>query len=162
MDVKQRPLLYIETSVFGFYFDREPRNALRREAVRTLFTQVEIGLLHAGVSLLTIAELDGAQESTRTSLLELADRLEKLSADADEVDGLAEHYISENIVPRAAATDARHAAFAAVVGAEVLVTLNLKHLANERTERRLNAVNMREDYPQVRIRTPEEVVRYED
>jgi len=24
MDVKHRPLLYIETSVFGFYFDEEP------------------------------------------------------------------------------------------------------------------------------------------
>jgi len=160
--VRHRPLLYIETSVFGFYFDPEPRNALRRKAVQTLFSQVELGLLHAGVSLLTIAELDGAHESTRAGLVGLADRLEKLSADANEVDGLAERYISENIVPRAAATDARHAAFASVVGAEMLVTLNLKHLANEWAERRLNAVNMRESYPQIRIRTPEEVVRYED
>jgi hypothetical protein len=37
MEVKHRPLLYIETSVFGFYYDEEPRNALRREAVRTMF-----------------------------------------------------------------------------------------------------------------------------
>jgi hypothetical protein len=161
MDVKHRPLLYIETSVFGFYFDPEPRNALRREAVITLFSQIELGLLRAGVSLLTIAELDGARESARAGLLGLADRLEKLNADADEVDSLAEHYIKENIVPRAAATDARHAAFTAVVGAEVLVTLNLKHLANEWAERKLNAVNMRESYPQIRIRTPEEVIRYE-
>jgi hypothetical protein len=70
--------------------------------------------------------------------------------------------MAENIVPRSAAADARHAALAAVAGAEVLVTLNLKHLANELTERRLNAVNTREGYPQVRIKTPEEVVRYED
>jgi len=160
--VKRRPLLYIETSVFGFYYDQEPRNAIRRESVQTLFSQIELGLLHAGVSLLTIEELAGARESTRASLLGLADRLEKLTADAEEVDSLAEHYISESIVPRSAATDARHAAFAAVVHAEVLVTLNLKHLANEWAERKLNAVNMREDYPQVRIRTPEEVVRYED
>jgi hypothetical protein len=37
MEVKHRPLLYIETSVFGFYYDEEPCNALRREAVRTMF-----------------------------------------------------------------------------------------------------------------------------
>ena len=53
--MKQRPLLYIETSVFGFYFDPEPRNALRREAVTTLFSQIDVGLLRAGISLLTIA-----------------------------------------------------------------------------------------------------------
>jgi hypothetical protein len=162
MAVKQRPLLYIETSVFGFYYDEEPRNALRREAVRTLFHQIDLGMLHAAVSLLTVEELAGAREPVRTGLLGLAERLEKLVADSDEVDSLAEHYIAENIVPRSAAADARHAALAAVAGAEVLVTLNLKHLANELAERRLNAVNTREGYPQVRIKTPEEVVRYED
>lgn len=162
MGVKQRPLLYIETSVFGFYYDEEPRNALRREAVRTLFHQIDLGMLHAAVSLLTVEELAGAREPVRTGLLSMVERLERLVVDSDEVDTLAEYYIAENIVPRSAAADARHAALAAVAGAEVLVTLNLKHLANELAERRLNAVNTREGYPQVRIKTPEEVVRYED
>ncbi|MCX6841326.1 MAG: hypothetical protein NTX53_03440 [candidate division WOR-3 bacterium] len=160
--MKQRPLLYIETSAFGFYYDEEPRNALRREAVRALFNQIDLGVLHAAVSLLTVKELAGAREPTRTELLSLVERLEKLAVDSDEVDNLAEYYIAENIVPRVAAADARHAALAAVAGAEVLVTLNLKHVANELTERRLNAVNTREGYPQVRIKTPEDVVRYED
>jgi hypothetical protein len=110
---------------------------------------------------LTVEELAGAGEPVRTGLLSLAERLEQLVADSGEVDSLAEHYITENIVPRYAAADARHAALAAVTGTEVLVTLNLKHLANELAERRLNAVNVREGYPQVRIKTPEEVVRYE-
>ena len=162
MAVKHRPLLYIETSVFGFYYDKEPRNALRSEAVRTLFHQIDLGTLHAAVSLLTVEELAGAREPVRTGLLTLAERLERLAADSEEVDSLAERYLAENIVPRSAATDARHAALAAAAGAEVLVTLNLKHLANELAERRLNAVNTREGYPQVRIKTPEEVVRYED
>ena len=160
--MRHRPLLYIETSVFGFYYDEEPRNALRREAVRTLFSQIDLGVLHAAVSLLTVEELAGAREPTRANLLSLVERLEKLIVDSDEVDNLAEYYIAEKIVPRVAAADARYAALAAVAGAEVLVTLNLKHLANELTERRLNAVNTREGYPQVRIKTPEEVVRYEN
>ena len=54
MAVRQRPLLYIETSVFGFYYEEEPRNALRREAVRTLFHRIDLGMLHAAVSLLTV------------------------------------------------------------------------------------------------------------
>ena len=92
----------------------------------------------------------------------MAERLERLVADSDEVDSLAEHYIAENTVARYAAADARHAALATVAGTEVLVTLNLKHLASELAERRPNAVNTREGYPQVRIKTPEEVVRYKD
>ena len=160
--MKRRPLLYLETSIFGFYYDDEPHNHLRREAVRLLFHQMDLGMVHAVVSLLTVEELADTRDPKRTSLLGLAARVEKLAADADEVDRLTECYIGEGIVPRSAAADARHAAFAAVAGTEVLVTLNLKHLANEWTERRLNAVNLREGYPLIRIRTPEEVVRYED
>jgi len=55
--VKQRPLLYIETSVFGFYHDKEPRNALRREAVRELLRQLDLGILKGVVSRLTLREL---------------------------------------------------------------------------------------------------------
>jgi hypothetical protein len=160
--VQHRPLLYLETSIFGFYFDTEPRNVLRREAVRTLLRQIDRGIVHAAVSLLTVEELAGTGEPMRAGLLGLVERLERLAADTDEVDSLTERYLAESIVPRAAAADARHAALATVAGAEVLVTLNLKHLANELTERRLNAVNTREGYAQVRIKTPEEVVRYED
>jgi hypothetical protein len=62
MSVKQRPLLYIETSVFGFYYDEEPRNALRREAVRTMFQQISLGMLDAAASPLTEEELDASAE----------------------------------------------------------------------------------------------------
>jgi hypothetical protein len=68
----------------------------------------------------------------------------------------------EGIIPVAFEADALHAAYATVSECEVLVTLNLKHLANEWAARKLNAVNVREGYPPVSIRTPEEVVRYEE
>lgn len=55
--MKHRPLLYLETSIFGFYFDDEPRNATRREAVRTLFDQIDLGILGAVTSPVTADEL---------------------------------------------------------------------------------------------------------
>ena len=65
-------------------------------------------------------------------------------------------------MPSAEHLDAIHAAYATVGRADIIVSLNLKHLANAWAERRLNAVNLREGYPMVSIRTPEPVVRYED
>ena len=44
----------------------------------------------------------------------------------------------------------------------MLVSLNLRHLANELTERKVAAVNLREGYQVLRIKTPEEVLSYED
>jgi len=156
--VRHRPLLYIETSVFGFYFDPEPRNALRREAVRELFRQIDLGMLEAATSPVTSAELIAAAEPLRTQVLSLLATIAPLRADETEVTRLAEVYIKEGVIPPAEGLDARHAAYATVGRAEVIVSLNLRHLANEWTARGLNAVNMREGYPLVSIRTPEQVV----
>lgn len=154
------PLLYIETSIFGFYHDDEPRNALRREAVRTLFHQVELGVLNVVTSPATVEELADTPGRYGSDLLELLADVAVLELDEAEVKRLASCYVSERIIPADYSADARHAAYAAVGRANVIVTLNLRHLANEWAERRINAVNLREGYPLVRIRTPEEVLRY--
>jgi len=160
--VKRRPLLYVETPVFGFYYDEEPRNALRREAVRTMFQQISLGLLDAAASPLTEEELDASAEPTRSKLLALLDQLAMLEAEDAGVSRLAGLYVEDGIIPAAETLDARHAAYATVARADIIVSLNLKHLANAWAEQRLNAVNEREGFPTVRIRTPEQVVRYED
>ena len=159
---KHRPLLYLETSVFGFCFDENPRNALRREAVRLLFHQAEMGLLRVGVSRLTERELAKSAGARRDELLALAARVETLDSADDEVEHLAGLYVAGGIIPAAYAADALHAASATICRCEVLVTLNLKHLANEWAERMVNSVNLREGYPQIRIRTPEVVLHYEE
>jgi len=160
--VKHRPLLYLETSVFGFYYDDEPRNAGRKEAVRELFREIDIGIIRAVTSPLTADELAATTGSKREELLQLLERVEELDLDEAEVRRMTAAYLAEGVIPGDYAADARHVACATVAGISVLVTLNLRHLANEWAERRLNAVNLREGYAMVSIRTPDEVVLYED
>ncbi len=160
--MKHRPLLYIETSVFGFLFDEEPRNAVRREVVVKLLDQVRLGLLDAGTSPVTYREFVDAAEPLRSRLLALLDIVRLLPADDDEAERLAEAYVKEAVIPEKHLDDARHVAYATVCKADVLVSLNLRHIANEWTERRVGAVNLREGYQLLRVRTPEEVLRYED
>ena len=158
----RRSLLYVETSVFGFYYDEEPRNVLRREAVRMLFQQIAIGLLDAVTSPATSGELAEAAEPVKGRLLGLLEGIPAIRAEEAEVRRMAELYLRERVVPPGEDLDARHAAYATVGRADVIVSLNLRHLANEWAERRLNSVNLREGYPLVSIRTPEQVVLYED
>jgi len=155
------PLLYIETSVFGFCFDEEPRNVLRRESALTLLRQMRLGILDGGTSPVTYHEFEGAAEPLRSRLLELLNDVRILPADDEEVERLAQVYLREGIVPSKFADDARHVAYATICGAGVLVSLNLRHLANEWTERKVAAVNQRERYGILHIRTPEEVLSYE-
>lgn len=160
--MKHQPLLYLETSIFGFYYDEQPRNAIRRESVRMLFRQIELGILKAVLSPVTERELNKSLGANRVGLLALAELADMLEVDDQEAQRLAALYVDENVIPQAYAADALHAAYAAVARCDVLVSLNLKHLANEWVSRRLNAINMREGYQLVSIRTPEEVVQYEE
>lgn len=82
--------------------------------------------------------------------------------DEAEVASLAALYLADGIIPAVYQADALHAAYATVSGSDVPVTFNFKRLANEWASCRLNAVNMREGYPLVSIRTPEGVISYED
>ncbi|MCX6844679.1 MAG: hypothetical protein NTX53_20645 [candidate division WOR-3 bacterium] len=160
--VKHRPLLYLETSIFGFYYDEEPRNALRREAVRALFEQVERGVLSAAVSPLTSEELTAMAEPARTKLLALLKGIAALQPDETEVKRMGAAYVRAGVVSQAEALGALHTAYATVARADIVVSLNLKQLANVWAERRVNAVNLWEGYPLLNIRTPETVLDYED
>jgi hypothetical protein len=92
-------LLYLETSVLGFCFDDNPRNALRREAALALFQQVRIGVLDAATSPVTFEELERAPEPLRSRLVELLDCVRKLLADRDEVERLTLAYVREGVIP---------------------------------------------------------------
>lgn len=160
--MKPNPVLYLETSVFGFCFDQKPYNTARREAAVALFKQVEAGFFRAVTSPLTTTELSRSAEPLRSQVLEILDAVDELNLDEDEVERLAALYVRDGVVPADFADDARHAAFASIAGADVLVSMNLRHLANEWAERKLNAVNLREGYRLIGVRTPDEVLRYEE
>jgi hypothetical protein len=159
---QRRPLLYIETSVFGFCFDGNPRNVLRREAAVALLEQVALGLFDAVTSALTFEELTRAREPLRAKLMASVGDVHLLKADRQEVERLAAAYVRDHVIPSEFADDAGHVAYATIGRTDLLVSLNLRHLANERAERGIGAVNLREGYQLLRIRTPEEVLRYED
>ena len=66
--------LYIETSVFGFYYDEDPCNLYKREATTKLFDQIEEGLFDGYLSDIVLEELSA------TSDLELREKLRNLTS----------------------------------------------------------------------------------
>lgn len=157
--------LYVETSVFGFYFDTSVANRSKRVAVRKLFQQIKDGLFDGYISGLVRAELTKAPAPYRQRLLRLIDQyqLKAIGYDEDEAAEVHQKYMETEVVPASVADDAAHNAIATVGGMDVVVSGNLKHLANELAARRFLAVNIREGYgSSLSIRQPEEVIIYED
>jgi len=160
--MRAKPLLYLETSVFGFAFDQYPANAFRRHAVRLLFDQIALGGFRAVTSPLTVREFNRAALPLRGRLLGMLDNVKLLDTADSDVEQLAGLYVKESVIPEDYDDDARHAAYATLSESDVLVTLNLKHLANEWAQRRLNAINLLGGFRPLSIRTPEEVIKYEE
>jgi len=157
--------LYVETSVFGFYYDVSAKNRQKRMAVRTLFRQIQEGRFQGYVSGLVRAELEKAPDPYRRRLLGLIDRygLIAVEYDEDEVARLQEKYLEARVIPTSVSDDAAHVAIATIAAMDVVVSCNLRHLANELAVRRFLAVNMRLGYSSsLSIRQPEEVIIYED
>jgi len=89
--------------------------------------------------------------------------LKAVEYDEDAAGELHEQYLRARVAPGAPDDDAAHIAIATVAGVDVVVSCNLKHLANELASRRFLAVNILQGYStSLSIRQPEEVIRYED
>ena len=164
-----RPLLYMETSVFGFCFDRHVENRSKRDATQRLFAQIRDGIFEGYTGAATILELERTKdEQLREAMLELLTNsgIQFLKMDANlqnDVALLADEYVSKGAIPATKVDDAIHIATMVVrPELDVLVTWNCRHIANLSVERKVKAITLGNGYEfNFRIMTPEEVVVYE-
>ncbi len=75
---------------------------------------------------------------------------------------LARKYIENGVIGQGKLVDAEHIAIATVNRVDVLVSWNFKHIVNLQKIHGYNSVNLRNGYPLLEIRSPREVVSYED
>lgn len=143
--------IYIENSVIGGYFDNEFKGA-----TRPLFELFRAGRYKAVVSSHTFDELDnGAPEQVKSNLRTIDYEAHIISPEMQE---LTEKYMAEKIVGEQYRSDALHIAAATVLKVDVLVSWNFKHIVNLGKIKLFNAVNEREGYGVLEIKTPQEVL----
>lgn len=146
------PRVYIDTSVIGGCVDNEFRERSER-----LFKDFEAERLRAVISNITIAEIIQAPEEVRSILDRPAlQKAERVILDEEAV-LLAEAYIQEGVVSDSNRVDAQHIAIATVERVDVLVSWNFQHIVKWSRIRAFNAVNLKLGYPQLEIRSPQEV-----
>jgi hypothetical protein len=146
--------IYLENSVIGGYFDDE-----FKESTIKLFEEFKKGSYKAVISAHVMAELEkGAPNYVIDNLDSI--KYEKYSVNNEMLE-LAEKYLTEGIITEKYRGDALHIAIATVVGVDVLVSWNFKHIVNLDKIKLFNSVNLKERYNLLEIRTPPEVLKYE-
>jgi predicted nucleic acid-binding protein len=150
-------VLYIDTSVIGGYFDVE-----FEVDTKMLFESVLKNEFDIMFSNITENELLNAPEQVRQLLSNIPERNKIRIELMEEAVQLADTYISENVVGKTSRDDCFHIALATIHKADVLVSWNFKHIVNVIRIRGYNAVNMKLGYPTIDIRSPKELIDYEN
>jgi predicted nucleic acid-binding protein len=148
---------YFDTSVFGGAFDRE-----FDETTLRLFERVKLGQVTCLFSDLTETELLNAPENVKELFKNLPkEHIERIIV-TDEILTLASKYIAEKVVGQTSFDDCVHIATATICKADILVSWNFKHIVNVYRIRGYNSINIRSNYQSLEIRSPKEILEYED
>ena len=153
--MKQR--IYIDTSVFGGYFDEE-----FAQHTIPLFERLKSGEFILLFSTVTQDELENAPEKVKQLVKSLKVESTEFLDTTDEAVDLATEYITERVVGRTSYADCLHIALATINRADFLVSWNFKHIVNVQRIRGYNSINIRNGYRQIEIRSPREFEKYED
>lgn len=148
---------YFDTSVFGGPFDNE-----FDEATLQLFERVRLGQVICVFSDLTETELLNAPKKVKEYFKNLPKaNLERVIV-TDEILTLALKYVAEKVVGKTSFDDCVHIATATIYKADILVSWNFKHIVNVYRIRGYNSINIRSNYQSLEIRSPKEIIEYED
>jgi predicted nucleic acid-binding protein len=148
---------YFDTSVFGGAFDIE-----FDESTLKLFEKVKTGEIICIYSDLTVGELDNAPQKVRNYFNELPKEHLEFVRITDESLDLAKAYVAEKVVGQTSFDDCVHIALATIHKADILVSWNFKHIVNVYRIRGYNSVNLKSGYPTIEIRSPKDIIGYED
>jgi predicted nucleic acid-binding protein len=155
VDIKKLRL-YLETTVFNYYFDEERDG---HEDTLRLFEAIKAGKYEAYTSYLTVLELENAKEPKRGKMLTLVNEYNiTVLDDSNEVKYLAEVYIAEKIIPLNYGNDSVHIAIASIYGLDCVLSYNFKHINRLKTKIHTERINKAEGYNGVMICTAKEVL----
>ena len=152
---KQR--IYLDSSIFGGLYDEE-----FKEFTEPLFERIknsEFEIIHSNI---TEQELENAPEKIRNTTKLLPKKSTEFVKSDIETANLAKKYIEEGVVGATSYADCLHIALATKHNANILISWNFKHIVNVVRIAGYNSVNTSEGYKPIDIRSPRELLNYED
>lgn len=153
----QKQRLYIDTSVFGGFYDDE-----FSEFTIPLFQRLNNEEFVLLFSTVTQDELENAPKYVKDLVSKIKIENTEFIDVTDEAVDLATEYITEKVVGQTSLADCLHIALATINKADYLISWNFKHIVNVQRIRGYNAINIKNGYKLLEIRSPRDFVNYED
>jgi len=151
--------IYLETTVFNYYFDIE-RDA--HDDTVKLFKEIQAGKYEAYTSTYVIDELEETKEEPkRSNMLALITKYNiTVFAASGEAQYIADIYIKEGVIPATKRHDALHIAVSTINNLDYIFSFNFQHINRIKTKNMTSVINLREGYKPITITVPSEVIEY--
>ena len=107
-------------------------------------------------------ELEQAPEQVKNFIDSLPEEQVLSAIYNEDARDLANEYLKAGIVRPTSLTDCRHIATATINSIRILTSWNFKHIVNLNKIQLYNSINIKEGYIPLEIRTPRELLNYEN
>ena len=146
--------IYLDTSIIS-YLDA-PDTPDKMEDTWELWILLEKNIEFDTVtSVVTQTEINQCHEPKRTKLITCLSSIEcPILHESPEVITLVDEFINFSVLSRKHYNDLLHIAYAVVAGCDCIVSWNFKHFVNINTIDRVNATNLLNGYPPIKIISP--------
>ena len=149
--------LYIETSVPNMLLHDDAPD--KKRVTRLFVDWLKLSAHEPFVSPVVMREISKTRGPRREQLEQVVVALEAAMLEVTPAVGsLALHYTAARIIPARFQDDLMHVAVAVCYRLDMIVSWNMKHLANANKVSLINEMNRRQGWPLIRIHTPQEVL----
>jgi hypothetical protein len=156
--------LYLETSVFGFYFDKNVHNIEKNASTIKLFNLIKNNYYEGFISAITLKEINNIPEEYKEKFIKLINNYKiKLIENDDDTINNIEYFgnllIKKKIIPENMMDDALHISNYIFSGMNYLISWNCKHITNAKVLREIKILLLDEGINKnIEIYTPMEVI----
>ncbi len=163
--MKTKPKIYLETTLFNYYFLKDSTRRFQIDATKSLFDEIRQGKWKVYTSPEVVRELRKSKEPLKIKMFNLMKDCKIELLTPRQFKGylaLANLYIKVGAVPKKKRADARHIAIATTSCMDILVSWNQRHIVRYKTQEIVRTINISSGFNVISINTPEEVVTYEE
>lgn len=149
--------LYFDTSVISHLFAEDA--LAKKEDTLQLWREAIKGKFDVYLSPTVMDELSDCPEPKLGKMLAELDKIEYTMVElSDDVARLAQAYRDNAVLPKGSINDSLHIACAVIQDCDLIVSWNFKHMANERTNNGVKIVNTMNNYKEIRIIIPSNII----
>jgi len=153
MGKRKTPKIYLDTSVLGVLVAPNKRN--HELNTHHLWNRCKDGKYKVFISGTVVDEIEDAPEPIKTQIWQAINTIDiNILEKSEDVEHLANEYIKQGILTNKQFDDCMHIAYAAFYKCDVLVTWNMRHLANDKTNDGVKTVNLKNGIGLIKIMSP--------